>query len=140
MRTSIHCKDRSGPNSQHGDNVTGRDTDDQAISGPRTTAGSRDSGRLAELAASVEIGFGRSLDAPMFDALAIVQVELWKTRETLETILRKGDLYPEIYLERLNSAIELSMRQSLRVLGRERFEAIFGEAGRNPETLTWENS
>ena len=78
---------------------------------------------------------GPSLDAPTFQALAAAQSELWKAREDLETMVQRGDLYPEDYLKRLNSAIEQSMRQSLRVLGPERFDAIFGEADKHPEDL-----
>jgi hypothetical protein len=129
------ARNSGGSKSQQGDDMTGKDTYDQAVSGPKVTAENGETSRLNELAALVEMALGRPLDAPTFQALAIAQSELWKSQENLETMLQRGDVHPEDYLKRLNSAIEHSMQLSLRVLGRERFDAIFGEAGRHPEDL-----
>ena len=119
-----------GPQSQNGANMTGKDTYDQVVSYAPGES------RLTELAALTQLGPGRPLDPLTFSAPADIQAELWYSRQSLAALLLARKLSQEDYLEKLNSAVRASMKNSATLLGNEKFKAIFGDAGRNPDGLT----
>jgi hypothetical protein len=91
--------------------------------------------QLAELSALVELGLGGRLDPKTFDELASIQFALRAEQEKLAGLLESGKLDPKQYLSSLNAVLRRAMEQSHKVLGGERFLAIFGEAGLQPENL-----
>jgi len=115
--------------------MTGKDAYSRAVSGTGIVDPDQDAARRSELNALVTMNLGSPLDSRTFDSLALIQFELWATRNELNLGLDAGALSPEGYLARLNSALRVAMERSEGLLGRERFEAIFGETGRQPDKL-----
>jgi hypothetical protein len=90
---------------------------------------------VARAEALVESSLGEELDGETFDALAAIQAGLRHTQADLAASLDAGRTSREGYLERLNDALETSMEQSRRLLGEDRFQKLFGEAGEHPREL-----
>jgi hypothetical protein len=91
--------------------------------------------RRTELSALVQAYLGHSLDDQTFDRLAAVQARLHADQAELAALLDAGGITPEEYLYRLNYALQIWKLRSRDVLGRENFNAIFGDVGESPETL-----
>jgi hypothetical protein len=91
--------------------------------------------RLDELSALVLLGLGRELDHPTFNQLANIQLYMRRTQKELRQALDAHQITPEAYLVKTNEALRVAMLISEKLLGKERFDAIFGEAGRHPEGL-----
>ena len=97
--------------------------------------GPGDEPAVAELAHLVEQGLGGPLDAALFGELFRIQAGLRTRQQELAVMFERQDLPPDAYLGRLNDALRASMAHSRALLGDERFLAIFGEAGLEPEGL-----
>jgi hypothetical protein len=90
---------------------------------------------VAKLAALAEMALGHPLDQPTLNRLLAIQATLRVEQSKLVDLLDAGELTPDQYLTRLNSEVQRAMGENLKVLGEDRFQAIFGEAGRHPEGL-----
>jgi hypothetical protein len=91
--------------------------------------------RLAELSALVELGLGTKLNVETFSKLAEIQFSLRQEQKKLATILQDGKITEKQYLGYFNSALSNAINQTQKLLGPDRFKAIFGEAGYQPEQL-----
>jgi hypothetical protein len=91
--------------------------------------------RMSELSALVRATLGRSLDKATFNSLAAIQAEFRLSQAELVEKLETHEIASEEYLARLNEALRKAMGASKRLLGPERFRALFGEAGDHPEHL-----
>lgn len=96
---------------------------------------SREDGKLAELSALVEMALGYPLEPKILADLYTIQLNLWWARSCLVTNLQNREITPDQYLNRLHEALQSAMDQSRALLGEERFQMIFGEAGKNPNGL-----
>jgi hypothetical protein len=83
----------------------------------------------------VEFGLGHPLDLEIFDSLARSQAEVWKTQDELDAQLDAGTLNPNDYFMHFNIQSRIFIERSRSLLGEERCDAIFGEAGRHPDVL-----
>jgi hypothetical protein len=86
---------------------------DQAVSKAHATLHDEEAIRLAELAASAEMGLGRALDEPTLIKLAAIQADLRAAHMGLVLRLEAGALTPEDCLNQINMALALSMERSL---------------------------
>jgi hypothetical protein len=91
--------------------------------------------QLAELSAMIELALGHPLDQVTLGALLEIQTVMRQTQSVLVARLQNGEITPDQYLAQLNSSFKLTMDETRLLLGHERFQAIFGEAGRHPEGL-----
>ena len=85
--------------------------------------------------ALVQAYLGHSLIDQTFDGLAAVQARLHADQAELAALQDQAVLRPRQYLNRLNYALQIWKLRSLDILGRENFNAIFGDVGESPETL-----
>jgi hypothetical protein len=106
-----------------------------AVSTGRTTSGAEEGTQLAELSAMIEMALGHPIDGETLRALRAIQAELWRSGSELVRRLHGGELDPDQYLDQLHASIAGAMSQSRSLLGEQRFEIIFGDAGKNPEEL-----
>jgi len=106
-----------------------------AVSAARMTSVAEENTQLVELSAMVEMALGQPIERETLEALQAVQRELWRSRSELVRRLHAGELTPDQYLDQLHASIATAMGQSRSLLGEERFQIIFGEAGKNPEGL-----
>jgi hypothetical protein len=106
-----------------------------AVSTARGTASAEEDTRLAELSALLEMALGHPVDQPTLSALHEIQTELRRAQSELVVRFDSGELTPDRYLKLLNDTLRSTMERSRSLLGDERFQAIFGEAGRYPEGL-----
>jgi hypothetical protein len=90
---------------------------------------------VAEFLALVEATLAYRVDQPTLAKLAAIQANLQHTQAEIASWLDAGEIKPEQYLELLNTLLRSAMEQSRILLGDERFYAVFGEAGKNPEGL-----
>lgn len=88
--------------------------------------------RLTELSQYVEATLGRPLDPRTFERLLAIQGELRAKQTRLSVLLKVRELSPDDYYLRLMEAIKSSMAECERLLGREIYDRLFGDAGRNP--------
>ena len=92
-------------------------------------------GRVRELERMVTDALGHPLDNIAFFQLAMIQAELWRSDIDLEHRLGQNQIDPQECLQRMNEALAVAMRRSMRVLGPEQFYTVFGEAARHTEGL-----
>ena len=88
-----------------------------------------------ELAALVQRKLGHELEAKTFQDLLTVQKALRDRRAFLAQQLATKRITPEEYLSQFNMALRQAMMQNKNLLGAEKFRAIFGDAGDQPELL-----
>jgi hypothetical protein len=116
--------------------MTRKDVYDRAVTAPLTSGNEDDETiRLRELGALVQLGLGHPLDAATFGVLVSLQARLRAAQSELALKLDAGLLLPEEYLDRLNVALQEWVSETRGVLGTDAFDAVFGDAGRNPTGL-----
>jgi hypothetical protein len=118
-----------------GSDMAGKDSYDRAISKIHADSHDEETIRLQELRALVGLKLGQPLDETAFRALAAAQAEFRGRQHALHAALATGAMEPEDYLAKLDGELALWMKSSAAILGTERFNAIFGEAGAHPEGL-----
>ena len=90
---------------------------------------------LTEFLALAEAALGEPLDEQTACGLLLIQTQLRVRTDEMATLLRSGAMSRETYLKQNNIALRDAMKASEALLGRDRFLAIFGEAGDYPEGL-----
>lgn len=118
-----------------GDDMSRKETYDRIVSKVRTQADDEKLTNLSELAALVEMKLGEPLDKPTFMALAQIQTDLQTTQEELGARLESHSITPDTYLVRSDFELRRSMDLSRKLLGADRFKAIFGDFGLDPGGL-----
>jgi hypothetical protein len=88
-----------------------------------------------ELRRLLEAGLREPILPTMFNLLLAVQVELRLRQQELVSLLETGRMTPEAYLDRLNVELHNAMAKNRDILGSDRFEAVFGAAGYEPDGL-----
>jgi hypothetical protein len=91
--------------------------------------------QLTEILALVEMALGQRLETPMRQSLQRIQRDFLRRQARLVRNLDLGIVAPEEYLKQLNTLLRSKMDRTQVLLGDERFKSVFGEAGRNPESL-----
>ena len=120
---------------QQSDNMTTKDAYDRVISSSHVTSDGGRASPIAELSALVELGLGNQLDEKTFYALLKIKINLDTHQEALTVLFDQGRITQEVYLQQVNLELQSSMDQSHRLLGEDRFLAIFGTAGLEPQCL-----
>jgi hypothetical protein len=100
-----------------------------------TPQSGRELTKLTEFLTVAEGALGRRLDEPTRRSLQKIQKDFSRRQTRLVHNLDIGIVAPEVYLDQLNAVIKTMMDRMRDALGEERFTAIFGEAGRHPESL-----
>lgn len=90
---------------------------------------------MAKLAALAEMALGHPLDQRTLESLLAIQETLRIAQSKLVQLFDAGELTADEYLIRLNAILEKAMQDNRTLLGDERFQAIFGDAGRYLEGL-----
>jgi hypothetical protein len=109
--------------------------DDATVSGGHMVSGSQQNSQLAELSAMVETALGYRIDQETIVALFAIQTDLQRADSISVARLEAGEITPDQYLDQVNANLQSAMNQSKALLGEQRFQAIFGEAGDHPEGL-----
>jgi hypothetical protein len=91
--------------------------------------------QLTEISVLAEVALGHPLDAPTRRSLQKIQKDFSRRQARLVHNLDLGIVTSEEYLGQLNALLRSMMDRTQALLGDERFNAIFGEAGRYPESL-----
>ncbi len=100
-----------------------------------TPQSSKDLTQLAEFLALAENALGSRLDEGTRRSLRKIQRDFSRRQAQLTRILDLGVMPPEEYLGQLNALLKTMMDRMRVTLGEERFNIVFGEAGRHPEGL-----
>lgn len=88
--------------------------------------------RVDELAMLVRSTPGLILSEHHFSALAEIQGRLWKAEDDLGALLDNEEITPETFAERSIECTTVCMEQCEKLIGRDNFDLLFGEAGRSP--------
>jgi hypothetical protein len=91
--------------------------------------------RLTEISALAEMALGHPLDTSTRRSLQRIQRDFTRRQARLVHNLDSDIVTAEEYLGQLNALLRSMMDRTQALLGDERFNAIFGEAGRYPEGL-----
>ena len=91
--------------------------------------------QLTEFLMLAEGTLGHHLDEPTRRSLRKIQRDFSRRRAQLVRVLDLGLIPPEEYLDQLNAVLKKMMDRMRAALGEERFNVVFGEAGRHPEGL-----
>jgi hypothetical protein len=91
--------------------------------------------QLTEFLVLAEGALGHRLDEPTRRSLRKIQRDFLRRQAQLVRILDLGVVAPEEYLDQLNALLKTMMDRMRAALGEERFNVVFGEAGRHPEGL-----
>jgi hypothetical protein len=91
--------------------------------------------QLTEFLVLAEGALGHRLDGPTRRSLRKIQRDFSRRQTQLVRILDLGAIAPEEYLGQLNALLKNMMDRMRAALGEERFNVVFGEAGRHPESL-----
>lgn len=91
--------------------------------------------QLTEFLVLAEGALGHHLDEPTRRSLRKIQRDFSRRRAQLVRVLDLGVVAPEEYLDQLNALLKTMMDRMRAALGEERFNVVFGEAGRHPEGL-----
>ncbi|MDR7038252.1 hypothetical protein J2X36_003011 [Methylobacterium sp. BE186] len=91
--------------------------------------------RIRDLRDMVRSNPAVSIDDARFRSLAEVQSVFWRRKDELARKLESGAITPDEYRDGFNQALAESMTASKRILGRQDFRALFGEAGEHPDQL-----
>src|ERR1700674_1625243 len=90
---------------------------------------------VTELLALAEKALGSRLDEGTRRSLRRIQRDFLSQQTQLVCVLDLGVISPEEYLGQLNVLMKGTMARMETALGRERFIAVFGDAGRHPERM-----
>jgi hypothetical protein len=90
---------------------------------------------LTEFLALAERALGNRLESPTRQSLQKIQKDFMRRQTRLVHSLDLGIVTPEEYLAQFNVMLRSAMERMRVVLGEERFDIVFGEAGRHPEGL-----
>lgn len=90
---------------------------------------------MTEFISLVEAVLGELLDERTAYELSRIQAQLHARGDELTSLLDSGAMNPETYLGQHTEALRDAMKASETLLGRDRFLAIFGEAGDHPKGL-----
>ena len=90
---------------------------------------------MTELLALAEKALGSRLDEGTRRSLRRIQRDFLSQQTQLVCVLDLGVISPEEYLGQLNVLMKGTMARMETALGRERFIAVFGDAGRHPERM-----
>jgi hypothetical protein len=107
----------------------------KGISVDDTPQSSMEMDRLTEISALAEMALGHPLDASTRRSLQKIQRDFTRRQGRLVHNLDLGIVTSEEYLGQLNALLRSMMDRTQALLGDERFNAIFGEAGRYAEGL-----
>jgi hypothetical protein len=106
---------------------------------PKPAGDPMETGRLAELAALIEMKIG-PVEEPILLEMFRIQTDLQSADSRAALLLDIGEISPEQYLDRLNEHMRLAMERNRQVLGKEKFDAFFGYAVINPDVPTEERN
>jgi hypothetical protein len=90
---------------------------------------------VTEFLALAENALGSRLDEGTRRSLRRIQRDFSRRQTQLVRVLDLEAMPPEEYLGQLNALMKATLAQMEMVLGKERFNVVFGDAGRHPERL-----
>jgi hypothetical protein len=91
--------------------------------------------QLTEFLALAENALGNRLDEGTRRSLRKIQRDFIRRQTQLARVLDLEAMSPEEYLGQFNALLKTMMDRMRATLGEERFNIVFGEAGRHPEGL-----
>lgn len=91
--------------------------------------------RKEELRAMAELSLDGGLDETTLTQLVHIQTDFAEAQQELEQQLERREMTPQQYGEALNGRFGMAMGRCRQLLGSDRFQMLFGEAGYNPEGL-----
>jgi hypothetical protein len=91
--------------------------------------------QLTEFLALAESALGSRLDERTRRSLRNIQRDFARRQTQLVRVLDLGAMPSEEYLGQLNAILKTMMDRMRVTLGEERFNIVFGEAGKHPEGL-----